>query len=108
MTQVNRNRKHRITITPERAIGENEQEFSYKAPGALRVQLVGTFTGWQNEPVSMAKSGDGIWRAKVKLSPGTYQYRFIVDGEWHDDPSCTLRIPNEFGSSNMLREVSLA
>jgi hypothetical protein len=53
----------------------------------------------------MTKAEDGIWRAKVKLPPGTYHYRFIVDGEWHDDPACTLRIPNEFGGSNILREV---
>jgi 1,4-alpha-glucan branching enzyme len=86
-------------------IDQIQQEFSYKAPGALRVQLAASFTNWQSKPVSMTKAEDGIWRAKVKLPPGTYHYRFIVDGEWHDDPACTLRIPNEFGGSNMLREV---
>jgi 1,4-alpha-glucan branching enzyme len=92
----------------ERSIKQVEQVFSYTAPGALRVQLAGSFTGWQSKPISMTKSDDGIWRTKVKLPPGSYQYRFIVDGQWHDDPTCTLRVSNEFGSSNMLREVRAA
>jgi hypothetical protein len=40
------------------------------------------------------------------LAAGTYHYRFLVDGAWCDDPECTLKIPNVFGSHNMVREVS--
>ena len=82
-----------------------EQIFSFRAPAALRVQLAGDFTHWQKNPVSMRRVEKGIWRAKVKLDPGVHDYRFVVDGEWHDDPECTLRVPNEFGTSNMVREV---
>jgi 1,4-alpha-glucan branching enzyme len=82
-----------------------EQQFSFRAPGALSVQLVGDFTHWQKQPVHLKKESEGIWRTTVSLEPGTYRYRFVVDGQWHDDPECTLRVPNPFGSEDMIREV---
>ena len=82
------------------------QTFSFSAPDATSVQLVGDFTQWQNRPVSLQKDADGIWRAVVKLPPGEHHYRFLVDGEWRDDPECTLRTPNPFGSEDMLRQVA--
>jgi len=83
-----------------------EQVFSYTAPGAMSVLLAGDFTHWQGNPIPMKKQADGSWRATVKLAPGTYHYRFIVDGEWRDDPECTLRVPNPFGQENCVRVVS--
>lgn len=40
-----------------------------------------------------------------KLPAGRYQYRFLVDGEWRDDPECMVRLPNPYGSHNMVRIV---
>jgi 1,4-alpha-glucan branching enzyme len=82
------------------------QEFFYMAPDADLVQLVGDFTHWQTNPINMARQPGGIWRASVALPPGSYHYRFLVDGQWSDDPECTLRMPNVFGTHNMVREVS--
>jgi hypothetical protein len=42
----------------------------------------------------------------VQLSPGEHYYRFLVDGEWRDDPECPMRVPNPFGGENMMREVA--
>jgi len=42
----------------------------------------------------------------VPLAPGKHSYRFIVDGEWRDDPECKLRIPNPYGSEDMIREAA--
>jgi hypothetical protein len=53
----------------------------------------------------MQKGQDGYWHADVRLAPGTYHYRFLVDGEWRDDPECTLRVPNPFGSHDSVRQV---
>ena len=73
-------------------ISEAEQVFSFRAPEASRVLLIGDFTHWQKRPISLRKQADGLWQTKVSLSPGTYHYRFLVDGEWCDDPECLLRI----------------
>jgi hypothetical protein len=40
------------------------------------------------------------------LEPGTYHYRFLVDGQWRDDPECTLRVDNPYGSNNAVRQVT--
>jgi 1,4-alpha-glucan branching enzyme len=82
------------------------QEFSFRAPEAISVQLVGDFTYWQEHPISLKKEAGGIWHASVELPPGTHHYRFMVDGEWRDDPVCTLRIPNAFGGQDMMRKVA--
>ena len=86
--------------------GKSVQEFFYSAPEANSVQLVGDFTHWQSKPVNLVKQADGVWKTSIALAAGTYHYRFLVDGTWCDDPQCTLRIPNIFGSHNMVREVS--
>ena len=82
------------------------QTFSLTAPGALRVMLVGDFTQWQEKPISMTKQEGGIWTVTVELPPGTHHYRFLVDGQWRDDPECTLRVPNPYGGENSARAVS--
>ncbi|MBL9136053.1 MAG: isoamylase early set domain-containing protein [Verrucomicrobiales bacterium] len=82
-----------------------KQEFRYTAPTAMSVQLVGDFTHWSQAPVQLAKGSDGTWRTTVPLPPGQYHYRFLVDGEWRDDPECTLRVPNPFGTENAVRQV---
>ena len=70
--------------------------------------LVGDFTHWQKSPINLKKDEHGNWHAKVTMEPGTYHYRFLVDGEWRDDPECTLRVDNPYGTRNAVRQVSQA
>lgn len=82
------------------------QGFTFRDANASSVQLVGDFTHWQEQPINLRKESGGVWRASVELSPGTHHYRFLVDGEWRDDPECLTRVPNPFGSQNMARQVA--
>lgn len=82
------------------------QSFSITAPAAMSVMLVGDFTQWRENPISLTRKGAGVWTTAVELSPGTHHYRFLVDGEWRDDPECALRVPNPHGGQNAVREVS--
>jgi 1,4-alpha-glucan branching enzyme len=77
----------------------------FRAPEATSVQLVGDFAHWQSKPVNLVKQANGVWKTSVALAAGTYHYRFLVDGAWCDDRECTLKIPNIFGSHNMVREM---
>ena len=81
------------------------QSFTFTAPLATSVQLVGDFTHWQQSPIQMKKGRGGIWQAKVTLPPGEHHYRFLVDGKWHDDPQCTVRVSNPYGGQNSVRSV---
>lgn len=91
---------------PKNSHNIRQQSFAFSAPDALSVQLVGDFTQWQQRPVSMQKGADGVWRTTVELPPGTHHYRFLVDGQWRDDPDCILRAPNPYGSEDMTRLVA--
>jgi len=86
--------------------GSTTQVFSITAPAAQSVQLVGDFTHWQERPINLRKEGSGVWRATVELKPGEHRYRFLVDGQWRDDPECTLRVENPYGSHDSVRQVS--
>ncbi len=83
----------------------SKQTFRFSAPDATSVLLVGDFTHWQKRGIPMHKGKDGIWVATVELPPGKHTYRFLVDGDWRDDPECTLRVPNPYGSQDMVRQV---
>ncbi len=89
----------------KQASNNGRQSFAFTASEAASVQLVGDFTHWLQNPINLKKGTKGIWRTQVPLKPGTYHYKFLVDGQWHDDPDCVLRVPNPFGGHNMVREV---
>jgi len=85
---------------------ERKQIFAITAPGAMSVQLVGDFTHWQEQPISLRKGKGGVWRTTVELPRGTHRYRFLVDSQWQDDPECTLREPNPYGGHDAVRQVA--
>jgi len=91
--------------TATRKANVKTQTFLFTAPTAMSVQLVGDFTQWQKSPIQMQKGAGGIWRATVELAPGEHHYRFLVDGQWRDDPECTVRVPNPYGSQDSVRKV---
>ncbi|KAL6888630.1 hypothetical protein ACP4OV_009656 [Aristida adscensionis] len=55
---------------------------------AENVQIMGSFDGWsQGESMSMEYSGDyARFSATLKLRPGRYEIKFLVDGEWRLSP----------------------
>ena len=40
------------------------------------------------------------------LKPGRYEYRFVVNEAWTDDPVTHNRIPNPFGGYNSVLSVN--
>ena len=72
----------------------------------MSVQLVGDFTSWAEHPISLHKNEDGIWTTSVELEPGEHRYRFLVDGQWRDDPECSLHMANPYGSEDAVCEIA--
>lgn len=81
------------------------QSFFYFAPEAGSVRLAGDFTDWRERPVELRRGPNGRWWTAVRLEAGTHYYRFLVDGQWRDDPDCPLVVPNPFGTMNAVRQV---
>lgn len=67
---------------------------------AKEVYVAGTFNDWHPTATPMAALGDGRWAKELALPPGRYEYRFVVDGEWVDDPTAAESVPNPFGGLN--------
>jgi Glycogen recognition site of AMP-activated protein kinase len=73
---------------------------------AGEVLLAGSFTGWNQSPITMRRVGEGSWETKVLLPPGRYHYKFLVDGAWQDDPCAKEYCPNPFGTRDCVLEIS--
>ncbi len=80
--------------------------FCMSAPGASKVYVAGEFNNWRlDSGASLQRDEEGIWRRRVPLPPGRYQYKYYVDGQWVVDPENPLRIVTESGIVNSLIKV---
>ena len=78
--------------------------FAFKpARGGKKVKLAGEFNDWI--PSTMRKRKDGSFALTVELSPGTYEYKFIVDGQWIVDPDNGATALSAVGTINSVAQV---
>jgi chromosome partitioning protein len=76
-------------------------EFSVRAPKANCVKVVGTFNNWsQNEDCLLERHEDGFWSKEVRLTPGVYQYKFLIDDIWAEDQNNPRVVEDAFGGRN--------
>jgi chromosome partitioning protein len=81
--------------------------FSYFDENAGDVKLAGSFNSWAaSDRYRLMKNGGGIWKLYIPLKPGKYQYKFIVDGQWKEDPENPSQAIGEFGQKNSVIEVN--
>lgn len=66
---------------------------------AQKVYLAGSFNEWSPDAQAMKKTDSG-WIAYVKLAPGKYWYKFVVDGHWITDTDNQLRENDGKGNIN--------
>ncbi|CAL2094623.1 hypothetical protein [Tenacibaculum sp. 190524A05c] len=72
---------------------------------AQKVVVSGSFNKWNEELFEMKKTNEG-WELTLQLKPNTYEYRFIIDGHWIEDPHNPNKVPNEFGEYNSLIDIN--
>ena|SRR5579863_6548394 len=80
--------------------------FEFIHPTAKTVCLAGSFNNWQPEARTLHSSGAGNWWRETSLAPGTYEYCFVVDGQWMTDPRATETVANPFGGRNSVLHVA--
>ena len=78
--------------------------FTVDAPDAARVQLAGDFNDWVLDGNDMNPVGR-VWKRVVKLQPGRYRYRYVVDGVWQRDPLNPAVEPSPYGGHNSILVV---
>jgi 1,4-alpha-glucan branching enzyme len=89
------------------ALEEQQVVLTFCAPKAKLVQVAGTFNGWRPETNPLEHTESGEWAARLMLKSGQYEYRFVVDGEWSDDPQATQSTANPHGGLNSILKVGL-
>lgn len=72
---------------------------------AQSVYVVGDFNNWTVRDDSRLKKSNGVWKADLKLKPGNYKYRFIIDGSWQHDPSNPEVEKNPYGELDSILQV---
>ncbi len=77
-------------------------------PGQMveRCAVVGSFNGWDPQSDRMHPQEDGSFFAKVGLVPGSYEYKYVLNGrEWMADPSATESISDGYWGHNSVVHV---
>lgn len=98
---------------PKLAAAPKSKESSDEKVVLLNIQLgsaesvfvAGTFNDWNPDRHPMKSNGDNIWTCELTLPAGTYEYLFVVDGDWICDPAACDQIPNPFGGMNCVLKV---
>jgi chromosome partitioning protein len=74
--------------------------FRLDAPEARQVAVIGDFNSWEEPWELNDDDEDGIWITIARLDSGTYQYKFIVDGDWTSDPANPANVDDSHGGRN--------
>jgi len=81
----------------------------FRDAAATDVRIAGDFNGWvPDKGVHSLIESEGrarVWTKILQLPPGTYEYRYIVDGEWREDPSNPEAVPSSVGGRNSVLVV---
>lgn len=64
-----------------------------------KVYLSGSFNSWSTLQTPMQRVDSG-WIVKLRLVPGKYNYKYITDGKWREDPNNYIRENDVNGGYN--------
>jgi chromosome partitioning protein len=94
---------------PAAGAGEREVVVRYRDPDASDVRIAGDFNGWVPDKnvrsLVQAEGIERVWTKILRLPPGTYHYRYVVDGEWREDPDNPQAEPGPVGGRNSVLVV---
>ena len=98
-----------LTADKVRDANAPTHEFVYRADKKLdSVSVAGEFNGWNTTATPMHADADGLtWRARVPLNYGSYQYKFVLNGDnWVLDPANARRLTEADGNVNSQLQIA--
>ncbi|MDD3404445.1 MAG: X2-like carbohydrate binding domain-containing protein [Hespellia sp.] len=77
-----------FTSFAEENADTQEVTFTYTNENAQSVYVAGDFNGYVSDAADweMKKDSQGIWTLTKMIPSGDYDYQFVVDGTWMNDP----------------------
>ena len=95
--------------TPPATAEPRQIELHFRDMTAGDVRIAGDFNGWvPDKGVRSIIEGQGdtrIWTKVLQLKPGTYEYRYVVDGEWREDPDNPESVTGSTGRAHSILVV---
>jgi 5'-AMP-activated protein kinase regulatory beta subunit len=64
---------------------KKQVKVSIAAQPGKSIYVAGSFNDW-NPTKKPLKEKDGVYSASLRLEPGLYEYKFVIDGIWTLDP----------------------
>ncbi len=77
-------------------------EFRLYRPSARFVSVAGEFNGWDPNASPMRREEGGYWTCTLELSPGSYQFRYFLDGCWVVDWAAFGLQPGPYGWNSVV------
>ncbi|MEI6339234.1 MAG: alpha-amylase family glycosyl hydrolase, partial [Verrucomicrobiota bacterium] len=81
--------------------------FRYRREGGqpTKVTVAGQFNGWNTQSHELKPTSDGSFELFVPLSPGSHEYKLVIDGVWTLDPANPDKATDGSGSENSVVRV---
>jgi chromosome partitioning protein len=97
-----------IKNTAEMRENNNRQTIvlDYIDTGIGELQIAGEFNNWIPDHNITTRRENGVIRKVLRIQPGQYQYRLIIDSKWQKDASNPLQTLNDYGEINSLLKVT--
>jgi hypothetical protein len=81
--------------------------FAYKAAGARRVAVAGSFNNWDPADTFLTSANGGdLFTGTVALPAGEQEYMLVVDGKFVTDPNADEYRLDEFGGQNAVLRLA--
>ncbi len=95
-------------MTAKRAsAGRRRVQFSVHCAPGSSVFVAGSFNHWDAAAKPLKeRHGDGVFTGTCMLTPGTYEYKYVINGEWTVDPGNPNFVVNALGTLNSVIQVS--
>ena len=80
--------------------------FKMYAETGSKVSVAGDFNKWNPTATELTEqNGTGDFSVTVSLLPGSYEYKFVINGTWCADPACPDWVKNSVGTLNSVCKV---
>ena len=93
---------------PARKSDKIDYVFTYNPQGKPlgRVQIAGQMNNWvASMSPDLQLNADSIYEVTLHLSPGTYLYQLLIDGEQNHDATNPNKVDNGYGKFNSILQV---
>ena len=92
-------------LSPDPVMPALINRFVIYEPAAGRVELIGSFTGWQRTPL-LPIGSTGYRELQLEVPSGEHRFSYIIDGNRRiADPTYPIREQDDFGGENSILHV---